>query len=138
MNALKCLVVASALAVLPAAVPANAPAASFDTHYAAFGLYNDTTHVLKYQVRWGDSGEWTYWTIAPGETMTHYYTYAYPNQNHSPVPQIRFHYNPAERQPRYKVYDLQAWAVAYAQAPAGKPYSFRYSWGGGYLDVYQG
>ena len=131
MNALKCLVVASALAVLPAAVPANAPAASFDTHYAAFGLYNDTTHVLKYQVRWGDSGEWTYWTIAPGETMTHYYTYAYPNQNHSPVPYVRFDIGGGVYTQTYRV---DAYASPDRSYGFSNKYVFRYT--GLYLDLF--
>jgi hypothetical protein len=109
-----------------------------DTYYAAVAINNPTDHTLYYQFRWGPNNQWQSYSVAPHSMRSHFWPYDYPNQNHSPVPQIRFHYNPAERQPRYKVYDLQAWAVAYAQAPAGKPYSFRYSWGGGYLDVYQG
>jgi hypothetical protein len=131
MNALKCLVVASALAVLPAALPAQAPAASFNTHYATFGLVNDTNYVLNYQVRWGEEGAWTSWSIAPGQTMTHYYTYAYPNQNHSPVPYVRFDIGGNTYTQAYR---MDAYASPDISYQLSNKYVFRYT--GRYLDLF--
>src|SRR5262249_39658441 len=127
------LVLACGLALLPAAVPATASAYYTDTHYATVGLWNDTTHVIHYQFRWGTDGDWDSEDLLPGNTMVHYWNYSYPNEHHSPTPYIRFDIGGGAYTQEY---DLDAYASSNTGYESSNHYVFRYR--GEYLDLYHG
>jgi hypothetical protein len=134
MNAVKSLLVATGLTLSLLAGGAKAEAAN---HYAAVDIRNPSNVTVYYSFRWGESSEWQSSWVGPNQVRTHFYAYDYPDQNASPTPQIRFHYNPGQTIPDYKVYDLQAYAVPVQVAGIGKVYRFRYSWDGRFLDLYK-
>jgi hypothetical protein len=114
-----------------AAAPAKAA-----NWYGAVDVNNPTNELLHYQFRWGTTGPWESFTLAPGEVRTHFWHYRFANEDRSPVPQVRFHYNPGEPAARFKVFDLEAWAVPERVVGVGKPYHFDYSADGRYIDLY--
>src|SRR5262249_44743418 len=136
MNSMKKLMLAAVLALGIAGSATNA-AQALDNHYAVANVRNPTNVTLHYQFRWGNDSAWQNFAVGPHAVMTHWFTYDFPNQNSSPTPQIRFHYNPNEAIPRYQVYNLQAYAAPFALAAYGKPYTFRYH-PLGFLDLYEG
>ena len=133
MTATKNLMVAMAL-VLALVGASQAQAANY---YAAVDIRNPTHVTLNYQFRWGPDSEWQSFSVAPNSVMTHFWAYAFADQNSSPVPQIRFHYNPAEVVAQYKTYNLEAYAVPFKIVGVGKKYTFRYDVTGGYLELYK-
>jgi hypothetical protein len=135
MNAVKNLVLASGLAT--GLLMGSASAALAGNHYAAVDIRNPTNNLLHYEFRWGKTGEWQSFTVEPDAVRTHWFEYSYTDQDSSPTPEVRFHYNPAESVPDFKVYDLEAYAVPDREIGNGMPYSFRYSPDGGYLDLYK-
>jgi hypothetical protein len=133
MRCIKSLMVAAGL-TLSLAAGAKAEAANW---FAAVDVRNPTGQTLRYQFRWGAADDWQNYTVEAGQVRTHFYGYAFADQNSSPIPQIRFHYNPGERVPDYKNYDLRAYAVPSRVVGCGMPYAFRYSPSGLYLDLYK-
>jgi hypothetical protein len=136
MNTLKSLVLVGLLSL--GALPGTSSAAPADNHYAVVTIRNPGNATITYQFRWGPTGQWTTVALGPRTAMAHYYPYQYANQNSSPTPEIRFHYNPGEPTPLYKTYRLVAYAAPYAVAQYGKPYTFKYYGFGKYLDLYNG
>jgi hypothetical protein len=136
MNAMTKLVLAGVMALGLAGSATNA-AQALDNHYAVVNIRNPTNVTLYYQFRWGENSDWQSFSVGPRSVMTHSYPYDFPNQNRSPTPQIRFHYNPNEAIPRFQVYNLQAYAAPRAHVAFGKPYTFRYT-PLGFLDLYEG
>jgi hypothetical protein len=106
-------------------------------YYAAVDIRNPTDVTLYYSFRWGPDAAWQNYSVGPRQVQTHFWGYAYADQNGSPTPQVRFHYNPGATYADYKTYDLQAYAVPYRTVGVGVKYVFRYSRGGRYLDLYK-
>ena len=103
--------------------------------YAAVDIRNPTNQTLNYSFRWGADSQWQHFQVLPGNVRTHFWNYSYADQNSSPTPQIRFHYNPGEPFRNDKTYDLQAYAVPFNYVGTGMRYFFRYSPDGNYLDL---
>src|SRR5262249_47357601 len=97
MNAVKNMVLATGLAA--GLLVCSAGAAMAGHHYAAVDIRNPTNNTLHYEFRWGKNDAWQSFTVEPDAVRTHWYEYAYTNQDSSPTPEIRFHYNPGESVP---------------------------------------
>ena len=80
------LLLTAALA-LAAVAPTYAQAQ--DNWYGVVAFENPTSVTINYSFRWGN-GEWQEFTVLPGETVWHAWSYSYANENASPVPEISF------------------------------------------------
>ena len=105
-----------------------------DTRYAIVTLYNPTNAVINYTFAWGD-GPYRSYSVLPGHHRWHAFAYAYPNQNRSPIPHVRFDYDLSSAF-AVRTYRLQAYAAPYETGQFGKPYSFIGSWDGWTVDLY--
>lgn len=104
-----------------------APDASAANRFALTCFKNDTDITLKYQTKWGKDGEWTSSTIEPGAKRWHSWKYDRPNQNSSPVLNVRFDGDLSARM--YKqTYSLKSYAAPQEGdcRSYGKEYVFRY------------
>jgi hypothetical protein len=106
-----------------------------DTYFATTSVYNPTGGTIYYQFRWGNEADWKNFSVPPGSSKVHYHEYAYPNQNSSPTPQIRFDYIAGDDDVNYKTYNLTANAAPCIETWASKRYIFRYFSCGQYLDL---
>ncbi len=98
--------------------------------YGAFVIENPTPNTIHYQVKWGD-GEWKSYSVLPGYTYRHWMLL---DENGCvPTPQIRFDYICGDDDVTFKTYKLDVYATDYPED--GKPYYFRYSGSGRYLDL---
>ena len=132
MLAFKPLIAAGLLALGLLAAP-EARATESDTHYAVVGISNPTHLTINYAFRWGN-GEWKTFQIAPGGKRWHSWRYDYPNENESPVPQIRFDCDLSENV-SFLEYDLTAFASPVQDYYHGKKYKFVTRGHGAVLDL---
>lgn len=77
--------------------------------YSISCIWNGTDIELNYKVRWGD-GNWKSMKVAPGKWRSHYWNYAYINENRSPTLNINFDANLTSAD-SYKSYRLKKFAV---------------------------
>lgn len=133
MYALKTSLIAAGLALcLAAGQPSKSQAQFADNWYATVGIANHTNQTISYQFRWGENSQWeTYW-LSPYSSRVHYYTYSVPNQNHSPVPHIRFDIGGGVQT---KEYTLVAYASPDTSYYRSSHYGFQYV--GAYLELYK-
>lgn len=108
------------LVVLPI-LAAQAEAAN--TNYGVVAFKNDTNIVIHYEFRWG-KGAWESFSVAPGASHWHSWTYDYPGENSSPVPQIRFDYD-LSSDTAFHNYRLKAYASPVTGSRYAKIYTFR-------------
>ncbi|HMQ46690.1 MAG TPA: hypothetical protein PKA00_04070 [Saprospiraceae bacterium] len=64
--------------------------------YAVVCLYNNTPYNITYNIQWGN-GAWKSWTLYPGETMRHWYTYETGDNCTSPNLSIEFDFDTTSR-----------------------------------------
>jgi hypothetical protein len=132
MKTLKWLSVTCGLAlVLALAAAPAARAQSYDNWYASVNIDNPTAYTLTYRFRWGENGVETAWTLPPYTNRTHWYPYAYANQNSSPNPYIRFDIGGGAATREYR---LIANAAPNTDSYWSNHYFFQYT--GLYLDLY--
>jgi hypothetical protein len=70
-------------------------------------IQNLTNFELHYQTRWRDTGEWERFTLTPGQWRSHYWNYAYANQNSSPKLYVKFDHDLRADGSQYKEYWLK-------------------------------
>jgi hypothetical protein len=132
MLTFKPLIAAGLLALGLLAAP-GARAAETDTHYAVVGISNPTHLTINYAFRWRNC-EWRTFQIAPGGKRWHSWRYDYPNENESPVPQIKFDCDLSE-DVSYLEYALTAFASPVEDYYFGKKYKFVTRGHGAVLDL---
>jgi hypothetical protein len=123
----RALVLAIAPVVVSTFCTFCAPAAAAANRFALTCFENRTDLTLRYQTRWGNDGQWSSTTIAPGERRWHSWRYERPNQNRSPVLHVRFDGDLTARM--YKqAYSLKSYAAPQEGdcKSYGKEYVFRY------------
>jgi hypothetical protein len=104
------------------------------TYSAAFSVFNNTGVTIYYQVRWGNSA-WQNMALGNGRGLTHFYPLD--ANGRAPIPNVRFDRVADGGRYTEQVYAMQFYAVRsgnYGDNP--KPYEFRYSAGGRFLDIY--
>jgi hypothetical protein len=90
MNALKSLILSSAVAIVAVCGLLNSKAqAQGDEKYAVTSIVNRTSLTINYEFRWGN-GEWEKISLLPGHTMHHSWKYEFRGQGESPIKTIRF------------------------------------------------
>jgi hypothetical protein len=112
---------------------AGGDARAADSHYAMVGVRNPTNLTITYFFKWGEDSEWEEYVLAPGQSRWHSWAYAYPNQNHSPRPYVRFDCD-LTSDVNMTEYRLTAYAAPVEQYRYAKEYVFRRS--GYLLDLY--
>jgi hypothetical protein len=104
------------------------------TYSGAFTISNNTGNTLYYQVRWGNT-QWQNVTLGSGRALMHYHPLDY--NGRAPQPYIRFDRVADGGRYTEQVYTMQFYAVRNGNyGDASKPYEFRYSRGGRFLDLY--
>ena len=111
------------LAVLGLTITASTTTAkAADNFFAVTTIVNRTTVPVNYACRWETPGaEWQSFTLLPGHSRDHYWRHAYPNQNSSPILQVRFDCDLGPES-RIEVKSLKS----YASPDDGSQYSKRY------------
>lgn len=107
-------------------VQPNAPNRDDNTNcnYAMACIGNATPYTITYTVQWGFGGTWTSWTLQPGGSMMHWYTYSSWDNCSSPQLRINFDYD-ASYYNNYKTYDLDRYQAQSIECYLGKPYEFQ-------------
>jgi hypothetical protein len=124
---------ASIVAALVVSCALAAQAEAGDNGYGKFSIRNPSNVTIHYQIKWGN-GDWTSHTVSPNSTRWH----AHPldGDGTAPTPQIRFDWIGGDGDGTLKHYELRFYAVDCQRHGHGKPYVFRYSQCGVYLDLY--
>jgi hypothetical protein len=94
-----------------------------DTRYAVVSFSNPTGHTIHYSFQWGEYGEWKQFTLYPGESRWHAWEYEYANQNHSPVPRIKFDADLTSDHD-FEIYRVEAYAAPQRGTTYAKRYAF--------------
>lgn len=117
-----------------AAVAANAAPAQA-ARYGSFVVNNPSNTPINYAVQWGD-GEVEVFTVGEYKASAHYYELD--ENGEIPGPTITFDCKGGDGEDTLTLlsYDLDAYLVD--DPFAGKEYTFRYSSGGVFLDLYEG
>ncbi|HMQ47523.1 MAG TPA: hypothetical protein PKA00_09015 [Saprospiraceae bacterium] len=105
-------------------VPSDAPDWRGNCNYALACIGNATPYTITYTVQWGFGGTWTSWTLQPGGTMMHWYTYSTWDNCSSPQLRINFDFD-ASYNNNYKTYDLDRYQAESVDCYWGKPYEFQ-------------
>jgi len=122
MNALKTAAIVLGIAVSSLFVsPAEALAAK-NTH-AMVAVKNPTNIKINYYFRWGKDAEWKSYSIEAGNWRWHSWEYDYPNENKSPIPQIKFDEDLSDEL-EWRIYDLKAFASPDQEIEHAKKYKF--------------
>jgi hypothetical protein len=116
----------SVLAALALTAGSASMASATDNWYGVVTINNPTNEALTYHFRWGD-GQWTAYTLLPGEYRWHSWQYAYANQNSSPTPYVMFDVDMTAGA-YWQEYYLVAYASPYNAAAWGKQYQFQIDW----------
>jgi len=124
----------SVVAALAFTAGTESMASATDNWYGVVSIHNPTTQILTYQFRWGD-GDWTSYTLYPGEYRWHSWTYAYANENSSPTPCIRYDEDLTSGYFQ-REYSLIAYASPYHDAAWSKQYAFSANWYSYLLSLY--
>jgi hypothetical protein len=129
MNLLKNFVIVTALAIGLIGASAGTAQAQ-DVEYGAITIKNPTPNTLNYQFKWGADSQWTSFSVPPGYNRTHYIPLD--ANRTAPKPYVRFD-NAAGTTIEYF---LEFYATFNPGTFTGKPYVFRYSSDGVYLNLY--
>jgi hypothetical protein len=93
-------------------------------NFAVVEIYNPTSLIIPYLMRWGEGAFWKRCSLRPGERMAHAWRYERTNENRSPIPFIRFEYNLATCIRRCQEYRLRACTSPESGVGHGKQYRF--------------
>jgi hypothetical protein len=104
--------------------------------YAVVSFSNRTESKVNYYFRWGADSDWKLYTMEPGGTRWHWYTYDFDDQNRSPIPQVKFDYDLSD-EVVMKQYDAEAYASPTHNYEDGKKYTFRYKDSKDFIDLYK-
>src|ERR1700675_406025 len=109
--------------VLGALVLSASKASAADNYFAMAAMRNDTNLPITYGFRWGND-QWQWYTLQPGQLRWHAWPYNYPNQNQSPMPQVRFDHDLSLAN-HFTDYNLVAFAAPIQDPGFAKVYAFR-------------
>lgn len=100
--------------------------------YAVLVIQNPTCVTIHYAIRWGD-GQWEHCTVESGRRITHWFRYAYLDQNRSPRPVVKLDCDLSSGV-SHREYELNAYAAPWHAPDFGRKHDFRII-GGRELDL---